>query len=210
MIFSVIIYMKDNTKVCRKCQEKKSLTEFYKHKRFKDGRRAICKCCTKKYVEENSDAIKKYQKEYYKKNEEEIKKKVKEWAEKNPEKRREIANKYNRSEKAKELRKNNINYKLSNYIHSNSARVTKLVKENKQLKSKQYLGCTLEEFKNHIESQWQEGMTWENHGLHGWHIDHIVPVDWFIKNSDDPWEANHYTNLQPLWAKENITKSNKD
>ena len=81
MIFSVIMYVKDNTKVCKKCQEEKVLTEFYKHKIFKDGRRAICKCCTKKYVEENSGTIKKYQKEYYKKNEGEIKKKVKEWAE---------------------------------------------------------------------------------------------------------------------------------
>ncbi len=80
---------------------------------------------------------------------------------------------------------------------------------NKELNSLQYLGCTLEEFKAHIESQWQEGMSWENHSLDGWHIDHIKPIDWYVKHSDDPWQANHYTNLQPLWAEENLSKNNK-
>ena len=74
------------------------------------------------------------------------------------------------------------------------------------MRSLEYLGCSIEEFKLHIESLWLEGMTWENHGVDGWHIDHKIPLDYFVKNSDDPWEANHYTNLQPLWAAANLSK----
>ena len=53
-------------------------------------------------------------------------------------------------------------------------------------------------------------MSWKNHGLNGWHIDHIKPVSKY--NLLDPEEQKkcfHYTNLQPLWAIENIRKSNK-
>ena len=66
------------------------------------------------------------------------------------------------------------------------------------------IGCTRAELVAHIESQFQESMTWENYGVFGWHIDHIVPLSKFEGKS-----PNHYTNLQPLWAEDNIKKSNK-
>jgi hypothetical protein len=50
-------------------------------------------------------------------------------------------------------------------------------------------------------------MTWENHGQYGWHIDHIRPVSSF--SAEEIMQVNHYTNLQPLWASDNIKKSNK-
>ena len=70
------------------------------------------------------------------------------------------------------------------------------------------IGCTIEEFKNYIESKFRDGMTWENYGPKGWHIDHIKPYKLF--NLLDPEEQKkccHYTNLQPLWWNENIAKS---
>lgn len=63
------------------------------------------------------------------------------------------------------------------------------------------VGCTKDEFKAHIESQFVEGMTWDNWTVDGWHIDHIIPL---AKGG-----TNHYTNLQPLWAKDNLSKSDK-
>ncbi len=69
------------------------------------------------------------------------------------------------------------------------------------------LGCSIEKFKEYIESQWQGNMSWDNYGLHGWHIDHIKPLSKF--NLSDPKElkvACHYNNLQPLWAKDNLAK----
>ena len=60
------------------------------------------------------------------------------------------------------------------------------------------VGCTKDEFKAHIESQFVEGMTWDNWTVDGWHIDHIIPL---AKGG-----TNHYTNLQPLWAIDNLSK----
>jgi hypothetical protein len=74
-------------------------------------------------------------------------------------------------------------------------------------------GCTIDRVKEHIESQFKPGMSWENHGE--WHIDHIIPVKWFVSEFGDDafYMVNHYTNLQPLWAKDNLSKKdsvNKD
>lgn len=68
-------------------------------------------------------------------------------------------------------------------------------------------GCSCEEMIAHIENQFTQGMSWDNYGLHGWHIDHINPLS---KSTDmnDLLQRAHYTNLQPLWAKDNIRKSN--
>ena len=72
------------------------------------------------------------------------------------------------------------------------------------------LGCTINEGKAHLERQFADGMTWENHGLYGWHIDHIRPVASF--DLTDPAQQAacfHYTNLQPLWAADNLAKSDR-
>jgi hypothetical protein len=66
----------------------------------------------------------------------------------------------------------------------------------------------LQEAKLHIEKQFKPGMNWLNHSLHGWHIDHIIPMA-SATTEEEVIKLNHYTNLQPLWASENIKKSNK-
>jgi hypothetical protein len=72
------------------------------------------------------------------------------------------------------------------------------------------LGCEWLEFIAHIESQFQPGMTWENHGVRGWHFDHIKPLSSFdLTNDEELRKACHYTNVQPLWAADNIRKAGK-
>lgn len=67
------------------------------------------------------------------------------------------------------------------------------------------VGCEMWQLVEHIESQWQPGMSWENWTRHGWHIDHIRPIASFEDPADPAcW---HYTNLQPLWAADNLRKS---
>lgn len=68
------------------------------------------------------------------------------------------------------------------------------------------LGCSLSFLKKHIEDQFVEGMSWENHGK--WHLDHKRPIASFLSQgtSDELKECFHYTNLQPLWASDNISK----
>lgn len=71
------------------------------------------------------------------------------------------------------------------------------------------LGCSLGEFKLYIENQFEPGMTWDNYGTK-WHLDHFIPLSYFDLNDRTQFlEAFHYTNVQPLWAKDNLKKSNK-
>jgi hypothetical protein len=73
-----------------------------------------------------------------------------------------------------------------------------------------YIGCTFMELKSHLESLFLPGMTWENRGFYGWHIDHKVPLSHYnLQDEQQIYLSCHYTNLQPLWAKDNQHKHNK-
>lgn len=99
-----------------------------------------------------------------------------------------------------------ILFKLKNLIRR---RTRQIIKQNHFKKSsmyKKYIGCSLEELKSHLQSKFQPGMTWVNHGE--WHIDHIIPLS-SAKTSEEMYKLCHYTNLQPLWAADNISKGNK-
>ena len=91
------------------------------------------------------------------------------------------------------------------------SRVYKALKEHKEYKTMEYVDCSVEELKVHIENQFKEGMSWENYGE--WHIDHIVPIkyqaDGKAPTLEEVIQRLHYTNLQPLWASDNISKGNR-
>lgn len=87
-------------------------------------------------------------------------------------------------------------------------RIGKAVRAGSHVKN---LGCSIEELKKHLESNFKTGMTWDNYGRKGWHIDHIRPLSKFdLSDPQQLIEACHYTNLQPLWWYENIRKSNNE
>ena len=93
------------------------------------------------------------------------------------------------------------------------ARFIKYLWKNKIAKNNRtfdLVGCTPKELKKHIEKQFLPGMSWENYNFETWHIDHIKPIS-LAKTMDDiiRLKLMHYTNLQPLWAKDNMKKSNK-
>lgn len=79
-------------------------------------------------------------------------------------------------------------------------------KRDKVQKTDEYLGCTYEEGRNYLASLFTEGMTWDNHGE--WHIDHIIPLA-SAKTREELEPLFHYTNLQPLWAEDNLKKGAK-
>ena len=70
------------------------------------------------------------------------------------------------------------------------------------------LGYSATDLKHHIEKQFTTGMNWENHGQFGWHIDHKIPLN-SAKTEDEIYKLCHYTNLQPLWWRDNISKGDK-
>lgn len=74
----------------------------------------------------------------------------------------------------------------------------------KRSKCAEVLGCTWKEFTDHIESRFLPGMSWDNRSE--WHIDHIVPLA-LAKTEQDVIDLNHYSNLRPLWATDNLIKS---
>ena len=80
----------------------------------------------------------------------------------------------------------------------------------KSKRTRELIGTTIPKLKEHLEKQFKSGMTWENYGFYGWHIDHIRPLATFdLTKEKEQKKAFHYTNLQPLWAKENLSKHDK-
>jgi len=103
---------------------------------------------------------------------------------------------------------NDINYKLACVLR---ARLNRAIKNNmKSGSAVRDLNCSIEEFKLYIESKFELGMTWDNWSRTGWHIDHITPLANFdLSDNEQLKKACCYTNLQPLWAKDNIIKGSR-
>ena len=112
---------------------------------------------------------------------------------------------YNRIYK-REKRKTDIQFRI---LEALRGRVSAAIKSNrKSEKTKELLGCSLDFFKNYLEFKFQPKMTWENYGK--WHIDHIRPCCSFdLSKKEEQKECFHYTNMQPLWALDNIQKGGK-
>ena len=72
------------------------------------------------------------------------------------------------------------------------------------MNSTEYLGCNIETFKQHIEQQFTDRMLWENYGE--WHIDHKIRLKYSKSSLEDVAQRLHYTNTQPIWASENMSK----
>lgn len=102
----------------------------------------------------------------------------------------------------------NISFKMSVNIRSRIRIALKGITKFKR--SSELLGCSVDFLKNHLESLFLDGMTWENYGYHGWHIDHILPCASFdLSDELQLKKCFHWTNLQPLWKFDNLSKGSK-
>lgn len=176
-------------------KNKKDILEIRKHNYDPDKK--------KKYETENKDKISQGYKDYRKKNYKKIQEYKKKYREENKERIAEYHKNYlkNRTE-------SDVNFRISSNLRS---RLRQFVKSNgykKNSRTFDYIGCSPQELREHLESKFTNGMNWTNYGTYGWHIDHIIPLS-SAKTLDDLYSLNHYTNLQPLWWNENISKSNK-
>ena len=123
------------------------------------------------------------------------------WRAENTERLASYINDYHKQRRAKDPL-----YRLQDSMRSGCRRVVKQLSLGKKpVSTFKWVGCSPEELKDHLESLFTEGMTWENYGE--WHIDHIRPLCSFTA---EEWEQiNHYSNLQPLWAEDNYAKGAK-
>lgn len=186
-----------------------------KRKEYVDNREKIL-LKVKNYREENIDVIrikdndrskKRYQtdpnksKIYYEKNKENILTYKKEWSEKNKEKVKVKRSLYH------SLRlKNDVIFRLKCVMRSRLLSFLKTRNITKTNKTFDIVGCTPNFLRDYLEKKFTLGMNWDNQG--NWHIDHIIPLS-SAKTEDELYKLCHYENLQPLWAEDNLKKSNK-
>jgi len=204
------------TKICKKCKKEKQLDCFHNYKSSSDGKKSYCKDCikiyTKLYLEKNKDEIKKRKKIYYYLTIEKQKEISRKYYSENKEKYKKY-NSDNReaiNKRKKEYRKINESFRIADNLRR---RLNKVIKKNNAIKSKKtikLLGCSILELKLKIEGMFKPGMSWDNYGYNGWHIDHIIPCASFDLTDPEQQKACfHYNNLQPLWRIENQSKNKK-
>lgn len=221
-------------KTCTKCNETKSVSSF--HRSAKNGWKSRCADCLRvpvnlivcldcgvtcerapqatrclecaeehkkqresKWRSANDNKLKEDKRRYHEENAEVIRQRVKDWRLANPEKRREQTTR----------RRKDPRYRLR-YAISNGIRLSLL--GNKRGRSwEKLVGYSLDELMRHLERQFLSGMTWENYGP-DWHVDHIIAdsdFDYETPECADFKAAWALTNLRPLWANDNVRKSNK-
>jgi hypothetical protein len=198
------------TKICSNCKKEKLINEFYKRKDSNSKFRSQCKECFRIYLEINKGEIKKRHHTYYLTHREKIKKQVHTYY---------IKNKKIIFKKAaiyiNKRSKIDLNFKLKNNLRK---RIWDALRGDfKSEHTMELIGCSIEFLKKHLTKHFKLGMSWQNYGagwngkgMKEWHVDHIKPCANFdLSKPEEQRKCFNYTNLQPLWAKENIKKDDK-
>lgn len=204
-------------KQCSKCLEVKEINLF-------PSKGRICKSCIslrkrQEYLEKRDSILEgerlKRQDPNFR---EKMRKRTKDYYLRFPEKKKEVDRKFyekrkkqrikRQNERAKERRKSDPMFRAIACLRSRLGMA--LNDWHKSRPTQELLGCSKEELKIHLELQFLEGMSWENHGIgkDKWHIDHKIPLS-SAKTLLELETLFHYSNLQPLWSTDNIRKSNK-
>jgi hypothetical protein len=188
-------------KTCARCKQEKELTDFRVDKTASCGYRSYCFSCDKIRTKEAGRMRYKNGKRkiYNKENADVISSKYKKWR---------LDNLASISKKASERYNTDPEYKLKHILRVRIQKALKLGCKNTS--SKELLGCSISEYKSYLESKFTKGMSWENYGRKGWHIDHIIPCSSFnLLDIEQQKQCFHYTNTQPLWWEDNLKKHNK-
>lgn len=206
--------LQNQCKCCFKISNKKyrednkdKLKTYYKSYR-EDNKDKITNGA-KKYYQKNKQTLSNYQKEYNKKNKELVKQKKKKYREENEEKVKIYSKKWREENKEKrrvresKRLKSDVLYKLTCSIRKIMYDAFRKKSFRNTSKTANILGCTFEQFKSHIEVQFEGWMNWDNHGKYTgrrnetWQYDHIIPLA-SATTEEEVIKLNHYTNFQPL------------
>lgn len=171
------------------------------------------------WASENHEKISDKRRKYRLENKEKLKEYAKAWRRANPEKVKAYSEKWEtKVGKYQSRNRPEINKRRKQWVENGGhlrkitlntrSRIHYALKKNKKLGSESYLGCSYEELKNHIESCFIDGMSWDNYGSRGWHIDHRVPISSAL-TLEALIPLLHFSNLQPLWWIDNLKKGSK-
>ena len=168
-------------------------------RKYREANKEILAEKRKKYREANKEKFDEYSKKYREANKEKIADLNRQWIINNRAKR----NIYKKEYKKQKLHNDPL-FKLTTNLRSLISGSLKRQGYKKGSKTEQILGCSFLDFKEYIEEQFTQGMNWANYGQ--WHIDHIIPIS-VAENEAQILILNRYQNLRPLWADENLSKS---
>lgn len=186
-----------------------------RRERYKESPEVAIERATR-YRKENAEKAREAGRQYYLANQERIKQKTRDWAASN----RAAKNAYNKAwnaankERARAHQREYDKRRIAaDPVYAMMARMQCAIRNSlakggytKRSRTFEYLGCTYEQFVMHLEKQFVRGMTWNNRNL--WHIDHIIPTS-SAQTEEEMTALHHFTNLRPLWAAENHSKSDK-
>lgn len=206
---------------CKDCRKKYNDENKRKRQKYYQENKEVTSLKNKQWREKNKEKLDKYYKRNKKKRNEQSRKweetnkeyrseQHKKWREKNKDRHRSnyIKWKNENREYLKKYRKKRRKKSIFVKLIDNVRRRINVAIKNKTKHSIEYLGTDMESYKKYLEGLFQQGMSWGNYGLYGWHIDHIIPLS-SGKNIKELEKLFHYTNTQPLWAKDNLSKSNR-
>ena len=191
--------------IWRKNNPEKLQQQRVKHReKRKEHRREVAK----EYKAKNKLRIKEYSRMRYLHNKEKINSMNQAWRTKNPDKYKAVR----KADRNNTMRRfySDINFRLSTIIRNRIKHFITNGNGKRRCKSMELLGVSMNEVRAYLELQFKSGMTWENYGYKGWHIDHIIPCASFdLTDPEQQRRCFHYTNLQPLWWHENLAKGDK-
>ena len=221
----------EETRMCNKCHIEKPIKEYGYRNDAKLYKRDCSQCewvARKCYIENlnpaRKEALRKYNqnkaRRHYHKNKERRKESSRLWKKRNPEYAANYSRQYlkdNRdkiNEFAKKYikirRKIDVNFRFALQIRGRIRQALKTQRSYKTNTTFKLIGCNLAELKNHLEALFTEGMAWDNYGYSGWQIDHIIPCASFdLTDPEQQKVCFHFSNLQPLWAEDNLKKGAK-
>ena len=169
----------EQLKLCPECQYPKFVNKFAKDRRQKDGLQKMCRKCDAERM-----------KEYNQENKERLRKQRSQYH----------LNRYH----------TNIQFNIAEKTRGRVRAALKSQNVKKENRTIDFLGCKFEFYKNYIEERFTKGMTWDKVMNNEIHLDHIIPVSSFdLENKVQLFKAFYYTNTRPLWAEDNLKKSNK-
>lgn len=209
-----------STRQCTECQR-----EYYQerkdelsaaHRKWREENRERKSAMDAEYREKNKDRLREVKREYRRRNRKEIAAHKKIYREENADYIRQWKRDWEarnrgrlnskKSEYEKEKRRSDPLYSIKRRMRVRVSRFIRVKGYEKSRSTEEMVGCTWEELKTHIERQFTKGMSWEN--MSDWHIDHIVPLA-KARSEEEAESLNHFTNLRPCWAKDNLSKADK-